>query len=489
MQTLNPSNFRNIIPGLLLLLLTSNTKAQTNIPYVPLKDDSIAGVNLVKQVEQRYKQDVNTLKGSNKKSIADLYEYRLTEVKSMTSHKEVITDASVQQYLQSLTSLIINANSQLSGISTRFYFSRSAVPNAFSMGDGTIIFNVGLFTKLNSEAEVAFVLCHELAHLYLNHSNNRIEQYVNTMYSKDMQKELRKIQSSEYRQNAQLKSLSEKFSFNSSRHSRDHESEADSMGVVFLRNTRFNTYATVSALGILDTIDVETFNTNAFLQQTFTSKAYPFQTKWLEKEEGLLGGHATLETNKKLEDSLKTHPDCQLRIKAITSMVVPTGADGRQDFLVNAGEFTRLKKSFAYEIVDHYYNSSNLSGCFYFAVQMLQKNVNDPYVVAIIGKLFSRMYTLQKAHKLGSYTQQPAPYYSSNYNNLLQFIQNLYLEDMAAINYHFLQQYEKQGPLLSYEDFVYALTMSKQQNDNPEELSYWKNYYNKSFSPKKYSFN
>jgi hypothetical protein len=259
------------------------------------------------------------------------------------------------------------------------------------------------------------------------------------------------------------------------------------MGVVFLKNTRFATTAAISGLAMLDTIDVETFDTNTFLQQTFNWKDYPFKNRWIEKEEGLLGGHATLETNKKLDDSLKTHPDCQDRIKAITPLVTATTNAGQQNFLISNQQFAQLKKSFCYEIVEHYFVNNNLSACLYFSAQLLKNNHNDPYLIATIGKLMSQLYIAQKNHRLSSCAQQPAPHNSSNYNNLLQFLQNLYLEEIASINYYFLQQYEQQ--LVSYEDYVFVLTVSKQQNNKPQEQAYWKNYYNKSFTPKKYSLN
>ncbi|HXB08784.1 MAG TPA: hypothetical protein VNW04_16750 [Puia sp.] len=51
------------------------------------------------------------------------------------------------------------------------------------------------------------------------------------------------------------------------------------------------------------------------------------------------------------------------------------------------------------------------------------------------------MYTAQKGHTLGKVIDLPSPYYPENYNLLLQWVQNLYLEDLAAINYYYLIRY------------------------------------------------
>lgn len=489
MQTLKPFCYRKPLSVLYVLLLTASYSiAQNNTTaYKSLKDDTTAYIQIENQVEQRYKSDVASLKSENKKYVSEIYKERLSKVKSMTAHRELVTNPEVQEYLNALTSHIVNSNAQLVNLAPRFYFSRSAVPNAYSMGDGTIVFNLGLFTKLNSEAQVAFVLCHELAHLYLNHSNKSIANYVDKMYSKEMQQQLKRLNATVYQRNTQLDNLARQFSFSSSRHSRDHETEADSLGVVFLQNTRFNTKATIEVLGILDTVDVDNFNTNTFLQQTFTWNDYPFQPRWTAKEEGLLGGHASLETDKKLEDSLKTHPDCQIRIKAVSPAITASTGAEKLDYVVSKEKFTSYQKLFAYEIAEHYANSNNLSASLYFCLQLLQKDSTDAYVIATIGKILASFYIAQKQHRLGYCTSQPAPHFSSSYNNLLQFIQNLYIEDMAGINYFFLKQYEQK--LVSNEDYVFALTLSKQQNNKAQEHTYWKEYYNKSFTPKKYNLN
>jgi hypothetical protein len=49
------------------------------------------------------------------------------------------------------------------------------------------------------------------------------------------------------------------------------------------------------------------------------------------------------------------------------------------------------------------------------------------------------LYQAQKGHTLGKVVDLPAPYYPENYNSLLQFVQNLYLVDLASISYYFLK--------------------------------------------------
>ena len=51
------------------------------------------------------------------------------------------------------------------------------------------------------------------------------------------------------------------------------------------------------------------------------------------------------------------------------------------------------------------------------------------------------MYEARKKHVLGKLVPLPSPSYPAAYNTLLQFIENLYPEEMAADGYYFLEQY------------------------------------------------
>src|SRR5690606_19405430 len=107
----------------------------------------------------------------------------------------------------------------------------------YSMGDGSIAINAGLFVYLDNEAELIFILCHEIAHYYLDHTNSSIKKYVETVNSDEVQKELKRLSKTQYRVNQQLEELTKAFTFNSRRHSRERETEADRMAFQFMKNT------------------------------------------------------------------------------------------------------------------------------------------------------------------------------------------------------------------------------------------------------------
>lgn len=54
------------------------------------------------------------------------------------------------------------------------YVVQSAEPNAFSSGAGTIILTKGMLAQTRTEAELASILCHEMAHQILGHTKDAL---------------------------------------------------------------------------------------------------------------------------------------------------------------------------------------------------------------------------------------------------------------------------------------------------------------------------
>jgi hypothetical protein len=74
----------------------------------------------------------------------------------------------------------------------------------------------------------------------------------------------------------------------------------------------------------------------------------------------------------------------------------------------------------------------------------LQTRPADGYLVAHVGRLMNGFYQAQRNHRLSKVADLPSPGYPANYNVLLAFVQNLHLEDMAAISYYFLSAWYPQ---------------------------------------------
>jgi predicted Zn-dependent protease len=207
--------------------------------YTPTAENAGLLASLLNQYQQRYKDDLSQLPSGNKKDYVEIYGERWKDIQEKFDKQEIYTEAGAQDYLDKLVRVIVKANPELQPSSFHCYFSRSYIPNAAYIGEGIILVNMGLFDRLSDESQAAFILCHEISHYYLGHQEKSIGKYVNTINSPEVQAQLRNIKGAEYHRREQLQSLVKDLAFDSRRHSRDHESQADSMAVEFMRHTYF----------------------------------------------------------------------------------------------------------------------------------------------------------------------------------------------------------------------------------------------------------
>jgi len=230
--------------------------------------------------------------------------------------------------------------------------------------------------------------------------------------------------------------------FDTRKHSRYKESEADSMAIVFMSKTMFDAQEAINLLGILDTLDKDSFDAENCLKITFQSVEYPFKNNWLEKEEGLLGGHANIKEDEKLADSLKTHPDCKVRIEFVKKLLLQYTQNNAQKSFINPQYFNVLQNTLPLENLAYFYEKKYYSTAFYQCLKQLQQQPNSPYLVTTIGNLYNGFYDAQKQHHLNRVATLPYPGNSNSFNLTLQFIQNVNLEDYKNINVNFLKKYE-----------------------------------------------
>lgn len=462
--------------------------SQQTSTYRPLPVEESAEKSWAAAAASQHKQDLDKLPSRNRKYYETIYKERYESIKTLFTDHAVVSDKEASQYLQSLAAEIIQKNPALSHLNPRIFFSKTYWPNASSQGEGTILFNIGLFNRLQNESQAAFILCHELAHLYLDHSNKNIDRYVSTVYSDEFQKELKKINNAEYQGQKQLTELTRGLAFLNRRHSRGHETSADSLALEWMKNTAFRIEESLTCLALLDSVDEDKYNVSPPLEKVFAFKDYPFRAQWVQEEKSLFSTMAATdaEQNKKEKDSLKTHPDCSTRVLVLSPRVEQYRKTNSIASPMNEALFRRLQQTFDYEIIEYCYRSDKVSRSLYYSLQMLERFPGDPYLVANTGKCLTRLYLEQKNHTLSKVVDLPSPYNDKKYDKLLHFIQRVRLTDLAAFSYYYLLPVQSQ--YATSEEFVAALIRSKEYFNKPDEKQTWINHYQKQFPTGKYKF-
>ncbi|NML19836.1 M48 family metalloprotease [Pseudoflavitalea sp. G-6-1-2] len=461
---------------------------QQSFVFTPLKDDAEKLKAWNDSTDQQYRKLLSSLSKTYRKDYQSLYEDRYKQLKELAEKNKIITDAAADNYLQQLVNAIVSSNPVLKQSGYRVRFSRDYWPNAYCLGEGTIIFNIGLFTKLQNESQVASVLCHELAHQHLNHVQRSIDELVTTINSDDFRDELKRIKRSDYLQGQQLKTLMKGLTFTSRKHGRNHETSADSLALEWLKNTPFNAGGAISSLALLDNIDEDKYNVMPDLANVFNFPQYPFRKEWLHQEKTLFATMATSaqKENTKERDSLKTHPDCTKRIQLLWAKAQQYSKDNKPLSPVSEETFKRLQQQFDYEIIEYCYQQNEVSRSMYHTLQMLSKYPQDVYLTANTARCLNAFYKAQKEHALSKIVDLPSPFMDEKYEKTLQFIQNVRLNDFAAFSYYLLIAVESKTP--HSELMLQALILSKQHFNKTSEQQHWMEQYKKQYPNGKFTF-
>lgn len=411
--------------------------------YTFQQDDTLLKRKYYNEALQKKNALISALKKENIKEYKEAYANMFDVVEDFLISSRSVTEHIADNYIKSVAQKIINANPELKELDTRIIFSRDIAPNAYSIGDGTIAFNAGLFVYLSNEAEIAFILCHELAHYFLGHSQKKIDKFVTMQTSDSLKKELKRLAKQEYKVGAQLEKLIKTLVFDIHRHSRDNEAEADRVGLQFLKNTGYDGNGFITTMKLLDRIDDTTMFSRLDLQKALGFPGYPFKEKWIKKESAIFGTMNPDESSgltQKERDSLKTHPDC---IKRIALLQDPALKITGNYFQVNEKLFDSLKQEFIPEMAEEVYKSGNISFNLYLSLQMLQDGKNIPLAAYSVARDLNMIYKHQKEHELGLIIDSENRRHDESYNLLLRMLYRLRLPEIAEINANFCLLYEE----------------------------------------------
>jgi hypothetical protein len=131
---------------------------------------------------------------------------------------------------------------------------------------------------------------------------------------------LNAVLDSKYERLSRLKKVLENYSFSRSKHQRYHENDADSLAILLLKksNIAFNADFFLR----LDSSDIIYQHAlNNPVKNYFTAYNLPFDDSWTKKRsKGLSTRTYNFKDTSRMEDSLKTHPDCAERYNKTRSL-------------------------------------------------------------------------------------------------------------------------------------------------------------------------
>jgi len=256
----------------------------------------------------------------------------------------------------------------------RVYLLKSTEANAFSTNNGIIFVTVGLLAQVENEAQLAYVLSHEVAHYTKGHHAK--DYILRDKYEND--KNLTYTQ--------KLNSL---FSY-----SKEQEFEADKYGYLNYYSTA--NYATSQ---VDQCFDMLLYSHLPFDEVEFKLDFFNIDTMKLPKE-FLVEKYNEIESLENVDDSKMTHPNILKRRIYMSTFLQESGTDNGSLFLLDKQEFDLTQKIARFEL-SHLFNLEyEFEQAFYNSYLLLQKYPNNQFLET---NIVESIYSLNFYKNRGSY--------------------------------------------------------------------------------------
>ena len=421
---------------LLIYLINIVTCLAQSQSYTPIDTTNAAYRDKLKAVyNQRAAQTLLSFKNvpdkGYSKALTESYIEINAEFISKVNSGLFVQSLYYEDRLNQLFKQIVQANPQYADLaSTQILLAFANAPNASAMGNGFVVVNLPLFANLKDEHELAYILCHELAHNLLNHPQNGFIEYVKIKNSADVKKQTREIEKQKYNKAEFASGLYRKIIYADRKQQREVEFQADSLGFILYKNAFAGKEAiAIKSFTTLDGMDKEKDSLlPTDYEKLFSSSTQPFKKEWLLGDE--ISAYKYDKTLKFWEiDSLKTHPDCidrANRLKQLYSLK----ADGTN--AVNP-DYKSVILHAQYDDITGLYAIKKYGKALYQALLLLKNNPQDAYLKSAVYANLVKIQESQKNYTMNKYVEIMSPRYSYSYNTFLSFLRQLRKSEMAQI--------------------------------------------------------
>ncbi|KOS06137.1 hypothetical protein AM493_08905 [Flavobacterium akiainvivens] len=421
------------ITSLFCLFLTISALAQPHI-HTPV-DTANAGYraklrSLYKERASHTMASYNGFMDKNfRKMLIESYTEINTEFIEKVNSGLFVQDAYYDEQLNGLFQQIVKANPQYAELaSTRILLSFAESPNAYAMGDGFVVVHLPLLYNVTSMHELAYILCHELAHNLLNHPQGGLQEYAKINSSQEIKQKTREIEKKKYNKAQDASGLYKTIVYSNRKRHRGVEYQADSLGFVLYKNAfPGNEGVVIKSFTTLDDMDREKDSLlPADYEKLFSSEKQPFKPEWLAGDE--ISGYKYDKTPKFWQiDSLKTHPDCLDRAQRLKTVFGITATS--QPEAISRELTTRAQ----YDSVLGLFVMKEYGKSLYQTLLLLKTSPDDKFLAKMVHSNLVKIQESQKNYTMNKYVENVNPRYSYSYNTFLSFIRQLRKTEMANI--------------------------------------------------------
>lgn len=406
---------------LYLLLVSQLCFAQDWNYYQPLKAIGEVPKDFTEAYTAKYKNKskVDSTYSSRKDRIRHIEFLKRSEFftdEFLTSGKVFYGDP-VTNYCQSIVDKLVGDDEKLKN-SIRVYTVKSLLTNAAATANGIIFVNLGLIAQLETEAQLAFILSHELIH-FTNH--DVMDQYIE-------EDNLKNVEDFPMNKSDQQKRLSN--------YSRSQESEADKQGFEkFFKKSGYSKYAPFEVLEIMQ-YSYLPFDEEVFNKSIFESGNYRIPISFLLEQT------SSIKAVDDYDDENSTHPNLLKRKQQLDQII--QGRSG-SDFLISNSIFNHCRKLARFELSRLHLNNQNYIQALYNSYLLLSNNPNNRYLRLSIAKALHGLTVYEGKGNL-SLVLPPYEEIEGASQQLYYLLDQLGEGELATLNLNYCYRLKKDFP-------------------------------------------
>lgn len=366
----------NIFVFFFLLLLKTAHSQLSERDYIPVQSTGEIPKEFVLSAGESVDLKLASAKfrGRTKQLNKELITNSHYDLKELFNNGYILLNDTISNYVNSVANIIFKSAPELGG-KFRIYVIKSAEVNACCFENGTILVNIGLIAKLENEAQLASILCHEFVHYIKQHSFLRVVTF------------------DKIKRNKTGKRKFEDKALLMYQYSKGNETEADTAGITIFSKTGYDLNDAISALGVLEHSQFP-FNTLSLNKSSFNDTYYQLPEKYFLKE-------ADLAVNQfPTDDTYKTHPNIQLRKLQNTECIKKISAKtGQKKFISSEAAFYYVREVCRFECTRLLITERNYTDAFKWAFLLKEKYPENKFICVEYGKCLFAL-TMYKAGKL-----------------------------------------------------------------------------------------
>ena len=356
------------------------------------------------------------------------YKEKQDEFRQLIKKGAFIEHAKYSPLIQSVFEKLKKANPSSNFNDIRLLLAISEEYNAYNYGGGIVVLNLPLLLEMDNEYELAFVISHEISHQELNHVYNSIFKRAVESTSKELKKQTEIIQNEKYNKNKLAENLFKKLIYGNREESRKCEHEADSLGYIYFKNAYpgKEQYAiqTLRKLKDIDTPSNDSLVKKDFLA-FFEVNNVKFNDEWIASD---LGDYSYQKQTRSWDvDSLRTHPDCDLRIDFLKK-----GFDIKESTKIANPKLQKEPVS-TYEYVFGLYHLEEYGKSLYYTLLKLKANSNDIFLRKMLYDNLIKIRNARNTLTLNRFVEVETPEFSQDYNQVLCLVRNIRKNELNQI--------------------------------------------------------